>query len=143
MAYNGGMDRPLSLKPTMRSRKLLALEFIRAFWAERDCSPTLSEIGAALGHVPNSSVSAIVRRLAREGLIGHRPGVYRGITLPSRRDEALRILRAEGLPAHELIARIAPGADSGTNAALPLVPELDHVPDQDGGDRQDANGEGR
>lgn len=138
--YIGVMGAPLRLKPTMRSRKLLALEFICEYWAEHNYSPSFGEIGAALGHISNSRVNAIVRKLADEQLIGHRPGVPRSITLPSSREEALRVLRAEGWPSHELIARIVRDADVGTKATLPLVPELDHVPDLDDGDMRDANG---
>ena len=122
----------------MSSRKLLALQFIQDYWARRGCSPSFGEIGAALGGISNSRVSGIVRSLAAEGRIGFRPGAPKSITLPSSREEALRILRAEGWSIDQAIARLAPPA--GTDATLLMPPELDHIPYRHGGDQHDDNG---
>jgi SOS-response transcriptional repressor LexA len=51
------------------TRDVEALAFIRTFVAERGCSPTIREIGAALGIRGEGFPFEIVSRLEREGHI--------------------------------------------------------------------------
>lgn len=89
-----GKDIP-RLSPTMASRKLQVLAFIRLFYREHGIGPSLSEIAAAIGSNRTRAQDAI-RKLAREGRVHHRPGQPRGVVPVEMRDEALRLLRAEG-----------------------------------------------
>lgn len=131
------MNAPFRLTPTMRSRKLLALDFIRQFWAKHNYSPSFSEIGAALGDIPNSSVLAIVRRLHAEQLIDYRGG-GRSIVLPCARSEALRVLLEAGYTIVVGAQTLTPPQGHGrTNEILSAEPELVHIPDIAGGVDQD------
>ena len=135
------MNAPLRLTPTMRSRKLIALDFIKQFWAKHNHSPSFSEIGAALGDISNSTVLKIVKRLAAEQLIEYRGG-ERSIVLPCARSEALRLLLEAGYTigvGSQMI--LPPHGSAGTNPTLPMMPELDHIPYQHGGDQHDDSGE--
>jgi len=140
------MNAPLRLTPT--NRKLIALEFIRQFWAKWNASPSLQEIGNALNTTP-SHARRYVLKLAEEQLIEYRPRSPRGITLPSRHSEALRDLLAAGYTVIVGAQQIVPPNGMpirhghGTNYALTLVPELVHIPDLQGGDQHDETDSGR
>lgn len=101
------------LSPVMASKALQALSFIERYYAVHGIGPSLSEIAATLNS-NRSRAQDIVRRLAREGRIHHVPGQPRGIRPVTADEEALRRLRAAGYIV--------------TNAGLPLVAVLDHVP---------------
>ncbi len=129
------MNARYRLKPTIVSRKLQALRFIKEFYAEWASSPSLEEIGAALG-VSRQRAHALICKLEADRLIVRRPG-NRGILLPDpalmmSRSDALLLLQASGwkvsidganlgLPAND----IWPLTENG----LPLIAELDHIPD--------------
>lgn len=75
------IDQPLRLTPLARSRRILALEFIRRYFRQFGCSPSFGEIAAALD-IPQPRVGAIVRELVRQGAITHTAGQRRSIVLP-------------------------------------------------------------
>lgn len=113
------MSNELRLTPEMVSRKLLTLRFIQDYIGKWSGSPSLGEIAAATATSRQSALRT-VQTLNREGYIIRRPGP-RGITLPDPHAIAVERLRAEGwLVLH--------GRDAVTESALPLIPELDHVP---------------
>ncbi len=80
----------LRLKPTMSSRKLLALDFIKRYFLEWSQSPTLGEISAELG-ISNKRAHDLVRQLVAEKLIEQIPGKTRGIRLVDRDEEMSEI----------------------------------------------------
>ncbi|HEY0116271.1 MAG TPA: hypothetical protein VGB54_11155 [Allosphingosinicella sp.] len=111
------------LKPTMASRKLQALDFIKRYFAAYGDSPSLAEIGAELG-VSRQHASDLVHQLAVDQMIRHVAGKRRGIRLIDRKEEiseadALVILARQGWIVN----------DAGlTKSGLPMLPELDHDP---------------
>lgn len=128
-----GVDLPLSA--TRSSRKLAALEFIKRHFAERGAPPSFSEIGAGLG-VSRKRASVIAHQLAADKMILLTPRKRRGISLPNR---AVHISLGDARPLREegwVINRGALRLDMPvTNLNLPLIPDLDHIPDDDpGGD---------
>lgn len=76
-------DRPTS---AMSSRKLLALDFIKRYFATWGRSPTLGEVAAVLG-VSTKRAHDLVHQLANEKMIEHIAGQPRGIRLPDRSEE--------------------------------------------------------
>jgi hypothetical protein len=70
----------------MSSRKLQALDFIKRYFARWGKSPTLGELGAALGVSPKRAYD-LVHQLAKEEMIEHVSGKARGIRLPDRTQE--------------------------------------------------------
>lgn len=150
--YDRGMGEPIDpardrryrLSPTMRSRKLQALDFIKRYFAEWQQSPTLGEIAAALSISVKRS-HELVGQLVREGEIARAAGRSRGIAL---------IDRAEELSEAEVLARLAQLgwkiAGPDRTIAAPLMdrglndlPLLDHKDDQDFGvGAADAGGTG-
>lgn len=99
--------------PTMVSRKLQLLDFIRAFYASHGVGPTTTEMANAL-NCARSRVQEAVRRLEREQLINRQPGKTRGITPISAHDEAVRQLQAIGYI-------VNPGRRELTAPAPPLL----------------------
>ncbi|MDP8995104.1 MAG: MarR family transcriptional regulator [Pseudomonadota bacterium] len=134
------MGSPARLSPTMRSRKLQALDFIKRFFAQWGHSPTLSEIAAALG-VSKQRASGLVERLSRERQIEVVASKPRGIRLPDRSgefSEADVLLRLQQMGVH-----IVGGL---TEKGLPPLPELGHDPDRIEPDRKPlpgGSGDGR
>lgn len=133
------MGAPLCLTPTMRSRKLQALDFIKGYFAEHGGSPSLSEIAAKLG-VSRQRAHELVEQLAAEELILHTPGKPRGLALVEPTEELSQgdaLLRLKGLGwvvdneartvGQSLVDAVAPL----TNVELLMLPLLDHKPDQD------------
>ena len=115
------------LSPTMVSRKLLALGFIKEYIGEHEVGPSYGEIAAGIGIGNNrEGVRKLVLRLAEQGLIIKRPG-HRGISLPGTRDEALRRLQDDGWTVCEISQRLTP--PDVTNPPLPLLAQLDDIPD--------------
>lgn len=68
------------------SRRLIALAFIRRYFADYGASPSQKEIAAELG-VPVQRVGRILDELEAGGDILRTPGKSRGIRLPERWDE--------------------------------------------------------
>lgn len=133
------MGDPLPLKPTMCSRKLIALDFVKRYFAEWGASPSLDEIAAALG-VSKQRAAELVRMLSADGQLLHTAGKRRGLRLVeyveqmSQADALLR-LRDLGWIVHNCERSVSrkPGGDrSLTNKALPPLPVLDHDPSTDG-----------
>lgn len=83
------------LSPTMASRKLQVLAFIRAYHARHGVGPSLSEIAAAVD-TNKSRVQDAIRKLEREGRVHREAGKARGVRPAESHEEALRILQAEG-----------------------------------------------
>ena len=100
--------------PHMRGRAQLALEAIRRHRYAYGCSPSLRELGAAIGVTSPARVSAIVRQLDAAGLVIRRRSDARGITLPRPLDN-----HATSELLLELAAR---GVDLRAAAALPRLP---------------------
>lgn len=143
------MGAPLHLSPTRASRKQAALEFIKRHFAERGASPSFGEIAAALD-TNTSRVSAIVHQLARDGQILFTPGKHRGIAMPdpamqiSRGDLLLALRQAGFIVDDDVLKAVPPAPPTVTNPSLPLIPELDHIPDVEiGGGQNDGDGEMR
>lgn len=119
----------LRLSPTSASRKLIALAFIKRYFAWFGQSPSHGEIAAAL-HINRTRARDIVRQLAADALIELKPGA-RGIVLidgpaPVSEGDALRLLADLGWklnPGEFVIDGPVP------KTALPLPPALDHIPD--------------
>ncbi len=129
------------LSPVMGSRKLQVLEFIEAYFRLRGVGPSLGEIGAGVGISPNHA-HKLVKRLAHDGRIVRARGVPRGIRPLSAREEALRLLAADGytvfhddkviLPPGEARAGHGKGPGNGLmDEPLPPVFDLDHDPASD------------
>ena len=139
------------LTPQMASRKLLALDFVKQYFARWGGSPSLDEIAAALG-VSKQRASELVRALAEDGQILRTPGARRGLDLPEpaqtpSRADLLLMLSDQGWTLTDDGLLIAPEADrvepaALTKAGLTLVPELDHVAPDDTGDGTGAGDEG-
>jgi SOS-response transcriptional repressor LexA len=118
--------RDRRLKPTMRSRKLQALDFIKRYYAEWGHSPSLAEIGAELG-VTKQRVSSLIAQLSIDRQIEVTSGKTRGIKLVDQGEqlsEADVLLRLQQLgwrvdPAARLFGPL-------TEKGLPELPFLDH-----------------
>ncbi|HXH52556.1 MAG TPA: hypothetical protein VNH53_03880 [Sphingomicrobium sp.] len=132
----------------MSSRKLLALDFIKRYFAQWGCSPTLGELAAELG-VSNKRAHDLVHALAQAQMIEHAAGQTRGIRLINKSEElsetdVLLRLAASGwtiaygdkmlVPAEAAsqppAAVAAALAKALTEKGLPDLPELDHDPDE-------------
>ncbi|MAM40670.1 MAG: hypothetical protein CL949_19695 [Erythrobacter sp.] len=85
----------IRLTPTMVSRKLQLLDFVRAFYSAHGVGPTITEMANAL-NCARSRIQDAVRKLEREQLINRQPGKTRGITPISGHEEAIRQLQAIG-----------------------------------------------
>lgn len=122
------------LSRTMRSRKLQALDFIKRYFAEWGASPSLEEIGGALG-VSRQRASELVHQLSKDLQIEHIAGKRRGITLIDRTDrisvaDALLKLSEAGWVINNLsFDDLNDDPDSLTKNGLPLLPVLDHDPE--------------
>lgn len=74
------------LSPTRRSRKLIALDFIRRYFVQYGESPSLDEIGAAL-EVSKQRASELVEQLSQDEQLYRIAGKRRGIRLHDRTAE--------------------------------------------------------
>ena len=86
--------QPLRLAPDMASRRLQVLAFVRVYirrWGE---GPSYGEIAQAVG-TNRSRAKDMVRQLIAQGALLRAPGA-RGLVLPDRVEEALRLLRELG-----------------------------------------------
>lgn len=118
------MNVPARLAPTMVSRKLLVLNFVKTYWARHGASPSYGEIGEGVG-CNRSRVKDAVRKLVAEGRLLQTPGQARSLRLPPgeaviSEADALLALRAAGWR----VNGDALGHDV-TKTALPRLPFLD------------------
>lgn len=123
----------------MVSRKLLALDFIKSYFARWGASPSLDEIAAAL-EVSKQRAHELVQQLSEEAQIRHTRGKRRGIELVdpaqqmSQADALLR-LRELGWRVSNDEKIIEPNPPEVqpplTKAELPSLPFLDHDPERD------------
>jgi len=110
------------LTPEMRSRKLVALDFIRRYFAKWGASPSYEEVAAGLG-VSKQRAGEIIHQLAVDQMIRRVAGKRRGIALIDRADEiseaeALVILARQGWTIGDAAAL--------TKNGLHGLPHLDH-----------------
>lgn len=123
-------DQPLRLTPAMASRKLLALGFIKRFFAEHGVGPSFNEIGGALD-ITSRHAGRLVAALARERLVHHTPGRARSLVPLDCTADAIRLLRLRGFKVDEDLMQIAqPDVPQS-----PLMGEavLDYLPDPEAG----------
>lgn len=124
------MGSAYRLSPKMGSRKTQALRAIKEYFREWGRSPSLGEIGGALG-ISRQHVDKLLDALAREGLIIRKAGP-RGIVLPEpaemmAREDLLQQLRLQGYVVNGDIVR--PDRHGMlTHSGLPMLPELDDIP---------------
>lgn len=120
------------LSPTMVSRKLQALAFVRSYIADYGVGPSQGEIREALGAdlVSAKYMRQIVRRLEQAGDIV-RGGPRRGIILPERREAVIREARAMGL----YVVDDSAVTDRPPNRGVPSVAVLDYNPPTNAGGR--------
>lgn len=123
------------LTPEMRSRKLQALDFIKRYIAQWGQSPSIGEVGAALG-VSRKRAHELIHQLAREEMIRHARGKTRGISL---------IDRGEEISEADMLLRLASDGwkvvqEDGTltKNGLTGLPFLDHDPDNGEGSSDGA-----
>ena len=115
-------DMPLRLSAEMGSFRLLVLKFIRDYIEKYSVSPSQGEIRNGLD-TTRSRVRDALRSLEQDRLIHRRAGA-RGISLPSMRDEAIRLLRDLGYRVDEDLGTVSmPGSPQST--LLPPA-ELDY-----------------
>lgn len=62
-------------------RRVEIERFIKEFWLEHGYSPSIIEIGEAVGILSPNAVRAHLQRMASEGIIRMDPGVPRSIRL--------------------------------------------------------------
>lgn len=113
--------RPLRLVPEMASLRLQVLAFTRAYIAHWGEGPSYGEIAQATA-TNRMSVKKVVQRLIVQGMLLRAPGA-RGLMLPDRRDDALRVLRELGWSVDASAARLVPPI---TNCPLQAPDALDY-----------------
>lgn len=131
-------DQPLRLTPAMSSRKLLALGFIKEYFAEHGVGPSFGEIGAALS-ITSRHAGRLVGSLARARLVHHTPGRARSLVPLDCTADAIRLLRSYGFKVDEDLMRIAqPDVPQS-----PLMGEavLDYLPEPEAGSGDDGSDE--
>jgi hypothetical protein len=120
-----GAATPLRRSPQMAKLRLQVLAFVRAYiirWGE---GPSWGEIAEGTG-TNRTRVKWTVRQLVAQGLLLRAPGV-RGLMLPDRRDEAIRILRALGWVVDGESMRAVPSyGDAVTKLTLQANEVLDY-----------------
>lgn len=144
-----GPGAPRQLTREMSSRKLIALDFIKRYFARWGYSPTLGELAAGLG-VSTKRAHDLVHQLAIERMVEVTAGKTRGIRLPDRREElseadVLLSLAARGWTVAHGGLVLRPPEGPPESAAFPAellgalmekglhdLPLLDHDPDLDG-----------
>lgn len=134
------------LSPTMSSRKLLALDFIKSYFARWSHSPTLGELASHLG-VSRKRAYDLVHQLSEEKMLEVVAGKTRGIRLIERGTELsetdilVRLVAlgwTVGQGSHVLMPpsdAVAGGSvthvllQALTTKGLPDTADLDHDPD--------------
>jgi len=116
---------PLRLAPDMASRRLQVLAFVRVYITRWGEGPSYGEIAQAVG-TNRERVKDVVRQLIAQGLLLRAPGM-RGLVLPDRRDDALRLLRELGWTVEPSESRVIPPTGQAvTNPALQALDVLDY-----------------
>jgi hypothetical protein len=87
-------EAAMRLRPDMTSRRLLVLAFVRDYITKWGASPSYGEIANGLCISPTRA-RQLVKALVLSGQLLRRPGP-RGLSLPTLREEALRLLREHG-----------------------------------------------
>jgi hypothetical protein len=135
------------ISPKNTSRKAQALEAIKQHFRETGQSPSLSEIGERMEpRVSAQRVQELRDALIKDGKIICRPGT-RGIILPEpadmmTREDVLLLLMKHGFKldlATEFPSFPANDCFPLTYSGLPLLPELDDIPDIGVGESSDDN----
>jgi hypothetical protein len=130
-AISKDMGERARLTPTMRSRKLQALDFIKRYFAQWGESPTLSELAAELG-IGVKYAHELVGQLSRELQIKVVKGKKRGIVLIDRGEQiseadVLLLLAQRGWTIKAGALTATPPL---TKNGLPDLLFLDHKPDE-------------
>ncbi|WP_185829152.1 LexA family protein [Sphingomonas ginkgonis] len=154
---------PQRLSPTMSSRKLQALDWIKRYFARWGHSPTQGELAAALG-ISGKRANDLVHALARDKMIEHVAGAARGIRLIERGEElseadvlirlaamgwtigaggtliqAAGVMQPDPGPVASMLERLAAlDAPALTEKGLSDLPLLDHDPLGDRDEEQDG-----
>lgn len=116
----------LRLTPAMSSRAAMVLDFITSYFeAHNGVAPSQSEIAAGVG-INKDRVKAAIRSLERREMLRRRPGVARGLSLPSVVERAKRDLLAAGYRVDD-DARAAAIAPVVTFSTLPMIPHPAHT----------------
>jgi hypothetical protein len=131
------MGSVFRLSPGMVSRKTQVLRFIKEYFREWGRSPSLGEIGGGLG-ISKKRVHELLGSLERDGEISRIKGQANGIILPVpaemiSREDFLRQAKEAGFT----IVQEVPGGSFVANnlglpltlSGLPLLPELNDIPD--------------
>lgn len=124
------MGVPLS--PTMASRKLQLLAYAKRYMAMYGRSPSYGEMAAELG-ITRGHAKRLVCQLEQDGQVQRGgAGERRGITFTAPQDnlsEGDALLKLRELGYDVALHRVFKPAAPGTNFTLPLIAELDHIPD--------------
>lgn len=134
-----------SLSPEMASLRLLVLDFVRDYIGRWGQSPSYGEIANGVD-THREGARRAVKSLAADGLLLRNPGP-RGLSLPSQREQALRLLRDQGYVIDEDIGQVQPPPSARSGAAVadtPLLPPaaLDYLPIDSAAEGSD-DGEGK
>ena len=117
----------------MASSELLVLGFVRNFITAHHGSPSHREIANGTG-LTRKRVYELIRALVTDGQLIKVAGA-RGLSLPDKVSEAVRLLRAAGYTVDAdlmTLARDAVGMEAITG--IPVLGRVAHVPDPESGD---------
>lgn len=127
-------DKKPRLRPEMASLRLLVLAFVRDYLEEHHGSPSYGEIAAALD-CSRDRVKKTVKQLVRAGDLLQVSGP-RGLSLPTLREQAIRLLREHGYTVDPEAHSVHPPGAPITNP--PLLPPARLTYPEDDGDRDAA-----
>ncbi len=118
----GGMGAPARKLSAAVDRKADVLAFIERYWLARGISPSINDIVAEFGFSPTRA-KQLVHKLALAKMIERTPGAQRGISVPG----LMAKLQAAGF-------KVNPGehplqATGFPQGQLPVLPDLEHIPD--------------
>ncbi len=119
---------PSNLTRILRSRHVLALDFVRQYFIDHGGSPSLNEIASAQG-ISRKHAGRLVHELAADGLIGITIGLPRSITLPAlihnhSTSEILLELMRRGVVVNP--GKILPAPANVTQSGLPPSSPIGH-----------------
>lgn len=78
------------------TRRAQIMVFLRRYWAQNGFSPSMAEIGKAVGLRSQNSTRNHLLELREQGYIAMMPGVARTITLVSPAPDGWNLTEAEG-----------------------------------------------